>query len=82
MLVIAIIALLATLLSCARLQYYPGEIKLEPLQLSSLLSRRLKTYAFDILPDGSLANKRLHCELGSDGMTLDTEGNLYLTVAA
>jgi len=38
-----------------------------------------KTYAFDIQPDGSLANKRLRCELGSDGMTLDAEGNLYLT---
>lgn len=38
-----------------------------------------KTYAFDIQPDGSLANRRLHCELGSDGMTLDTEGRLYLT---
>lgn len=38
-----------------------------------------KTYAYDIQTDGSLANKRLHCELGSDGMTLDTEGNLYLT---
>ena len=38
-----------------------------------------KTYAFDIQPDGSLANKRLRCELGSDGMTLDTEGNLYVT---
>ncbi|HMP81116.1 MAG TPA: SMP-30/gluconolactonase/LRE family protein [Verrucomicrobiota bacterium] len=38
-----------------------------------------KTYAYDIQPDGALANKRLFCELGSDGMTLDTEGNLYLT---
>ena len=38
-----------------------------------------KTYAYDIQPDGSLTNKRLRCELGSDGMTLDTEGNLYLT---
>jgi len=38
-----------------------------------------KTYAYDIQPDGSLANKRLKCELGSDGMTLDAEGNLYLT---
>ena len=38
-----------------------------------------KTYAYDIQPGGTLANKRLHCELGSDGMTLDTEGNLYLT---
>jgi gluconolactonase len=38
-----------------------------------------RTYAFDIQPDGTLTNKRLRCELGSDGMTLDTEGNLYLT---
>jgi len=38
-----------------------------------------RTYAFDIQSDGSLTNRRLRCELGSDGMTLDTEGNLYLT---
>jgi gluconolactonase len=38
-----------------------------------------KTYAYDIQPDGSLARKRLHCSLGSDGMTLDEEGRLYLT---
>jgi uncharacterized protein len=38
-----------------------------------------KTYAFDVQPDGSLANRRLRCELGSDGMTLDADGNLYLT---
>jgi gluconolactonase len=41
--------------------------------------RASKTYSYDIQSDGSLTNKRLHCELGSDGMTLDTEGNLYLT---
>jgi gluconolactonase len=38
-----------------------------------------KTYAYDIQPDGALANKRLRCGLGSDGMTLDADGNLYLT---
>jgi gluconolactonase len=38
-----------------------------------------KTYAYDVLPDGSLTNKLLHCELGSDGMTIDEAGNLYLT---
>ena len=38
-----------------------------------------KTYAYDIQPDGTLTNKRLRCDLGSDGMTLDAEGNLYLT---
>jgi gluconolactonase len=38
-----------------------------------------KTYKFDIQPDGALTNKKLFCELGSDGMTIDAEGNLYLT---
>jgi len=37
------------------------------------------TYAFDIGAEGALANKRVFCERGSDGMTLDTEGHLYLT---
>lgn len=41
--------------------------------------RARKTYRYDIQPDGTLTNKHLHCELGSDGMTLDSEGNLYLT---
>lgn len=38
-----------------------------------------KTYAYDIQPDGSLTNKRLAANDGSDGMTIDTEGNIYLT---
>ncbi len=38
-----------------------------------------KTYAYDIRKDGSLENKRLFCELGSDGMTIDNKGNVYLT---
>ena len=38
-----------------------------------------KTYRYDIQPDGSLAGKTLVVEHGSDGMTLDDEGNLYLT---
>jgi gluconolactonase len=38
-----------------------------------------KTYRFEIQPDGSLAGKKLFCELGSDGMTLDSQGNVYLT---
>lgn len=41
--------------------------------------RANKTWAYDIQADGALTNKTLRCELGSDGMTLDTEGNLYLT---
>ena len=38
-----------------------------------------KTFAYDIQPDGALAHKRLFCKLGSDGMTIDDEGNVYLT---
>ena len=38
-----------------------------------------KTYRYDIAPDGSLTGKTLVAEHGSDGMTLDSEGNLYLT---
>jgi gluconolactonase len=38
-----------------------------------------KTYAYDIKHDGTLSHKRLFCELGSDGMTIDSEGNVYLT---
>jgi gluconolactonase len=38
-----------------------------------------RTYAFDVQPDGQLTNRRLFCELGSDGMTIDNRGNVYLT---
>ncbi|MDX8523856.1 SMP-30/gluconolactonase/LRE family protein [Mesorhizobium sp. MSK_1335] len=39
-----------------------------------------KTFVYDIRPDGGLTNKRLFCNLGSDGMTIDAEGNVYLTM--
>ncbi|HEY7120721.1 MAG TPA: SMP-30/gluconolactonase/LRE family protein [Tepidisphaeraceae bacterium] len=38
-----------------------------------------KTYAYSIHDDGSLSDKKLFCEMGSDGMTLDDRGNVYLT---
>jgi gluconolactonase len=38
-----------------------------------------KTWKYDVQPDGYLTNKTLFCEMGSDGMTLDERGNLYLT---
>lgn len=41
--------------------------------------RGKKTYSFDVQPDGTLTGKKLFCELGSDGMTIDCEGNVYLT---
>lgn len=38
-----------------------------------------KTFVYDIQADGSLSNKNLFCSMGSDGMTIDNEGNVYLT---
>lgn len=38
-----------------------------------------KTYSYAINSDGSLSNKKLFCEMGSDGMTIDDHGNVYLT---
>jgi gluconolactonase len=38
-----------------------------------------KTWVYNINQDGSLINKRLFCEMGSDGITIDSKGNLYLT---
>lgn len=38
-----------------------------------------KTYVYDIQTDAMLANRRLFCEMGSDGMTVDNQGNVYLT---
>lgn len=38
-----------------------------------------KTYKYEIREDGYLINKELFCEMGSDGMTIDDRGNVYLT---
>ena len=38
-----------------------------------------KTFAYKINQDGSLSNKKLFAPEGSDGMTIDNEGNIYLT---
>jgi len=38
-----------------------------------------KTYKYEIQADGSLANKTTFCSQGSDGMTIDEKGNVYLT---
>jgi gluconolactonase len=40
-----------------------------------------KTYVYEIRADGSLAERRQIAAQGSDGMTLDERGNLYLTGA-
>ncbi len=38
-----------------------------------------QTWRYDIQPDGSLTHKTFFCALGSDGMTIDERGDLYLT---
>lgn len=38
-----------------------------------------KTYSFAIKEDGTLHDRKLFVEMGSDGMALDSHGNVYLT---
>jgi gluconolactonase len=38
-----------------------------------------KTYVYAIAKDGTLTDRKLFCSMGSDGMTIDAEGNVYLT---
>jgi gluconolactonase len=38
-----------------------------------------KTYVYEIQADATLANKKLFAPEGSDGMTIDRDGNIYLT---
>jgi gluconolactonase len=38
-----------------------------------------KTFVYKINPDGTLSDGKLFVPMGSDGMTLDEKGNLYLT---
>ena len=41
-----------------------------------------KTFAYQISEDGRLSNKKLFAPEGSDGVTIDSEGNVYLTTGA
>lgn len=38
-----------------------------------------KTYSYNIGPNGNLTHKNLFTPMGSDGMTIDNQGNIYLT---
>ena len=38
-----------------------------------------KTYSYAVHADGHVTDKKLFCAIGSDGMTIDREGNVYLT---
>ena len=39
-----------------------------------------KTYVYEVEKDGALKNRKQFCGQGSDGMTIDEEGNVYLTL--
>ncbi len=54
-----------------------GDAEKRLLFVADINARR--TYKYQIAEDGSLAGKTLFCQSGSDGMTMDREGNLYLT---
>jgi len=69
---------------------FPNGIRLTPDQSLLLVSdtRGQFVYSFQIQPDGSLADKQRYFDLhlvdgrmesGADGMTVDTEGRLYVT---
>ena len=38
-----------------------------------------QTWSYSINEDGSLSDKSLFCNMGSDGMTIDRNGNIYIT---
>jgi gluconolactonase len=41
-----------------------------------------KTYVYRVNDDGALSSKQLFAPEGSDGMTIDSQGNIYLTTKA
>ena len=41
-----------------------------------------KTFVYTVNKDGTLSNKKLFASQGSDGMTIDNRGNVYLTANA
>lgn len=54
-----------------------GSVTLKKLYVSDFGAN--KTFVYDILDEGKLSEKKLFCQRGSDGMTLDVEENVYLT---
>lgn len=54
-----------------------GSLDGSTLYVADIGARR--TWAYTVRDDGSLTDRRLFCEMGSDGMTVDDAGNVYLT---
>lgn len=57
-----------------------GDAKKRMLYVADIGDR--KTYRYTIGRDGELLDRVLFCKQGSDGMTIDSEGNVYLTGSA
>ena len=54
-----------------------GSDKNKLLHVSDIRDR--KTYVYSLNKDGSVGARKLFCDMGSDGMTIDVKGNIYLT---
>lgn len=54
-----------------------GTVDGKTLYVSDILGKQ--TFAYDIQSDGTLVNRRKFCDAGSDGMTVDERGSVYLT---
>jgi len=42
-------------------------------------TEKKKIFAYDVIGEGRIQNKRVFAEIGSDGLTIDERGNLYAT---
>jgi len=57
-----------------------GDSKKRILYVADIRDQR--TYRYNIAADGSLLDRTVFCKQGSDGMTIDAAGNVYLTGSA
>jgi len=57
-----------------------GDSKKRILYIADIRDQR--TYRYNIAADGSLLDRTVFCKQGSDGMTIDAAGNVYLTGSA
>ena len=54
-----------------------GDAEKQTLYVADLGDRKI--YRFRIRKDGSLSERKLFCEAGSDGMSIDDQRNIYVT---
>jgi len=60
---------------------HPNGVVGDPIRKRLYVIKReeMQTYWFPILPDGALGDKVFFAGSGRDGLTVDTEGNVYIT---